>query len=71
MLKTVRKAIAGVYASAGTLTAALVAYNVLNGAQAKWVAGVLTAATPLLTFLGVYKAPANQTPFTDGSPNDA
>lgn len=55
----IRKAIAGGYSSAAPLIGAAVSYGLLDPDQGKWVAGFLVALTPLLTFLGVFKAKPN------------
>lgn len=62
MLATVRKAVGGFISSSAGVLAALVTYNVLPEDKASWVAGLIVAATPLLTYVGVYKAPANADP---------
>lgn len=64
-LAQVRKAVGGFIASSAGVLAALVTYNILPAESATWVTGLIGAATPLLTFLGVYKAKANVPPPPD------
>ena len=61
MKKRISKAIGSLYGTIPSGTAALVALGVLDGAAQAWVIGLAAALVPALTFLGVYKAPANET----------
>lgn len=58
-LTKVRKAVAGFLTAIPMVVAILVAAGLMDGAGQAWVMGVLAAATPLLVFLGIYKAKAN------------
>lgn len=58
-MKRIRKAVASLYSSATPLIAAGVTWGVWDNTQAHWIAGLLAAVTPLLTFLGVYSAKPN------------
>lgn len=59
MLKTARKAVAGFYSALPSGVLTLGALGFLSGSAQHWVIGAAAAAVPFLSYIGVYKAPAN------------